>query len=329
MQSYASIAALRETLRQAPIPSATSENTNESLPKISLLAQIVGAEWMRHESWWFSGVEDMPHPVWYEQAELDLTALADKVPIQKLASCYRPMLRDRHNFIDAVYEIHGAALLAGIGQRVDLHVPRGPNEKVNYDVRVEIDGVPVQADCKAGRDEFPFKPHLEDPEGGYSGSRASLDPNDPAALGLTRGMRPDGMKHLATPESTVVRQLLESALTQLPDAGVNMVLFGQVDASGGLLERALLKGAPVAESLTNRVTKKLLGTRWRQGGTTVFGDARFARLSGVLWMRLLHLGGRLRPYYNLYVNPNAEVPMPPAVIVALNGEIKQRSSGDG
>jgi hypothetical protein len=307
LQSCAIISALRATFRQVTTPSATGNARDESPPKTSLLAQIMGAEWIRQESMWASGAGDKPHPVWYEQADMDLTALADKVPIRKLASCYRSMLRDRSGFIDAVYAIHGAAFLAGIGQRVDLHVPRGPHEKVSNDVRVEIDDVSVQANFKARRDDFRLEPHRKDPEARDSGGCASLDPNDPAAL---------------------VRQLLESALTELPDTGVNMVFFAQIDGIRAHLERALFKRVSVAEFLTTRITKKLLGTRWRQAGT-VFGDARFARLGGILWMRLLHLGGPLRPYYNLYVNPNAAVPMPPALIAALRREIERRSSGDG
>ncbi len=50
---------------------------------------------------------------------------------------------------------------------------------------------------------------------------------------------------MAIPESTVVRQLLESALAQLPNDGVNIVLFGQVAGDREHLERALFLGAPL------------------------------------------------------------------------------------
>jgi hypothetical protein len=292
LQSYAVITALRATFPQATSSSATRETTDESPPKISVLAQIMGAEWMRQESSWVSGAGDMPHPVWYEQADIDLTALSNKVPVWKLASCYRSMLHDRGGFINAVYAIHGAAFLAGIGQRVDLDVPRDPNEKVRCNVRVEIDSVSVQASFTARRDESRLEPCRKDPEG-----------RDPA-----------------TRESAVVRQLLESALTELPDTGVNMVLFAQIDGIRAHLERALFKRVSVKEFLTNQLTK-----RWRQASTTVFGDGKFARLGGVLWMRLLHFGGPLRPYYRLYVNPKAAVPMPPALIATLGREIERRS----
>ena len=268
----------------------------------------------------------MPHPVWYEQAELDLAALVEKVPLQKLASCYRSMLRDRTALIDTIYEIHGAAFLARIGQAVDLHVPRRQGDKVNYDVRVEIGGVPVQADCKARRDEFPFKPHLKDPEGGYIGSRATLDPNDPAALGLTQGTGL-GRNYVATPESTVIRQRLADALTQLPDAGVTMVLFAQVYGSREHLERALFQGAPVCEFIIDNAARKVVGTEWRHVGSTVFGDSSFLRLSGVLWMRLWRLFGPMQ--YKLYINPNAATPIPATVVDAFEQEIKRASSPDG
>jgi hypothetical protein len=304
MQSYTMIAALRETLRPGAIPSATSETTDEVRSESSVLAQIMGSEWMKREARWGAGTSDMPHPVWYEQVEWDLAVLADKVSIEKLASSYRSMLCDRRTFIDAAYEIHGAALLAGIGQRVDLHVPRDQTEQMSYDVRVEIDGVTVHADCKARRDESPTEPCFEHAERGGSERRASR----------------------AVTESTVALQLLESAVMRLPDDGVNLVLFAQVDGSRSHLERALFRRAPVAEHLIHRLTTKLLGPRGRPAEPTVFGDSRFARLSGILWIRLLHLGGPLRPSYNLYVNPNAAVRIPPAVLVALNGEIERRSS---
>jgi hypothetical protein len=314
LQSYAFISALRDTLGQATIPGDTSQVTDQSLPKASLLAQIMGTEWMKQESRRVSGTGDRPHPVWYEQADVDLTVLADKVPVQGLASCYRPRLRHRSNFIDAVYAIHGAALLAGIGQRVDLRVPRGPNEKTGCDLRVEIDGVPVQAAFRARGDELGLEPYRKNSEG------------TPES---TQSMPPDDPKHPASRESTVVRQLLESALADLPDAGVNIVLFAQVEGSRSQLEQILFKRGADAASLTSRVTTMLLGSRGRQAEPTVFGDARFARLSGILWMRLLHLGGPLRPYYHLYVNPNAAVPIPPALIATLSREIARRSNGDG
>jgi hypothetical protein len=314
LQSYAFISALRNALGQATTPDDTSQVTDQSLPKVSLLAQIMGTEWMKQESRRVSGMGDLPHPVWYEQADVDLTVLADKVPVRGLASCYRPRLRDRRNFIDAVYAIHGAALLAGIGQRVDLRVPRGPNETTGYDVRVEIDGVPVQAAFRARGDELGLERHRKHSEG---------------TSGSTQSMPPDDTKHPASRESTVVRQLLESALADLPDAGVNIVLFAQIEGSRSHLEQILFKHGSDAASLTSRVTTMLRGSRGRPAEPTVFGDARFARLSGVLWMRLLHLGGPLRPYYNLYVNPNAAVPIPRALIATLSREIERRSNGDG
>jgi hypothetical protein len=293
LQSYAIVSALRDTLRPATTPSDASEVTDATQPKISLLAQIMGAEWMRQESRRISGAGDLPHPVWYEQADMDLAALADKVPLPELASCYRAMFGDRSNFVEAVYAVHGAALLAEIGQRVDLCVPRGTDEHVRYDVRVEIDGVPVQAAFKARREE----PRLE--------------------------------RSTAIQERTVVRQLLESALTELPDAGVNVVLFAQIEGSRGHLERILFKHGSGAGFLTSRVIARLLGSRRPHAEPPVFGDAGLARVSGVVWMRLLHLGGPLRPYYNLYVNPNAAVPIPAALIATLSREFERRSSGDG
>src|SRR5439155_10741023 len=112
----------------------------------------------------------------------------------------------------------------------------------------------------------------------------------------------------------------EEALTQLPIEGINVVVFGQIQGSRDHLERALFRGAPVADFLTNRVTKKYLGVQWRHVGSTVFDNPAFSRLSGVLWVRLSQLIGPLQCAYELYANPSAATPMVPTLVTTIREE---------
>jgi hypothetical protein len=292
----------------------------EAIASFPALARVVGAAWMRDNPEWFAG-SDRPWPVWYRQIDEDLAGLTAKIPEAKLISCYRPMLRDRDGFISAVYEIHGAAVLAAASEHVELHVPRGSETKVNFDVLAIIDGVRVHADCKARRDDFPTKPQFKDSEFGYSATRAVLDPHDAVALGLDAGSA-----QVPTPESTVIRGLLEEALRQLPEQGINMVLFGQVVGDREHLERALLRGATVVDFIVDTATKKFIGTEARQVGSVVFGDPKFERLSAVVWLRITQLFGPMQYHYSLYLNPAAAVPMPPAVVATLKREFARRGS---
>ncbi len=131
-------------------------------------------------------------------------------------------------FLDAVYEIHGASVLALRAASADIHVQTGMAAMTNFDVRVCLVGHAVNADCKTRHDVFPFNVPRRDegPDGvkGFFGVRAALDPHDSEALGIPVTPPPGEAHWVPTPEGTVIRQLLSAALNQLPNTGINLIL---------------------------------------------------------------------------------------------------------
>jgi len=195
---------------------------------------------------------------------------------------------------------------------------------MNFDIRAEVRGFIVNADCKTRTNLFPFNlPRFDEepPEGiqGYFGSRATIDPHLAVAMELPSHVPAAGEHYLKTPESTVILRTLREALGQLPADGFNMVLFGHLQGSRTDLDYALF-GAPVATIFRSHATKESW-VEWSRAGTAAFtesGRGIYSRLSAVLWMRLLHLGGDgLVRAYELYPNPLAKQPLPESVGEAL------------
>jgi hypothetical protein len=291
--------------------------------RLLLVTTTIGEAWLSLNPYWTEEYIPAMLP-WYDQLEKDLTSLEKNTNRQVLISCYRTGLRDENGVIATMYEIHGAALLSAIATRVDLHVPRGDSTEKNFDVRAEIKGTVVNADCKTREDNFPFNvPRSEDPKGitGHYGARATVDPHDAADLGL-ESKRPAGdVDYRPTPESTVVRQILSDTFSQLPEGGCNLILFGQIKGDRMHMERALF-GAEVFVIDRNLETKKALFS-WARSPTGAFGSGPegepFQWLSGILWFRIWKLGDCFGRGYKFYLNGNASVPIPPSVVIELEG----------
>jgi hypothetical protein len=294
------------------------------------LASVVGASWWQANPDWFSAL-DMPRPVWYQQCDGDLGLLARRIHVTGLISCYRAMLRDRVGFIPALYEVHAAALLGSSADRLALHVPRGDGGGRNFDIAATIVGHDVNADVKTRDDRFPFNlPRVEEPDGirGFAGSRASLDPWDAAEAGMPRQEPlPSERNWKGMPESSVVVEVLAEALRQLPEAGISVVVLGQIQGDRDHLERALY-GVEVCDFVTERRTKDSW-SEWRRLPNGIFGHGpkaeAFTRLSAVLWIRLMQgwNDDEIYPTYQLYENPSAQCPLSAGVRPALEATMKE------
>jgi hypothetical protein len=263
-----------------------------------------------------------PMLAWYQQLEKDLELLERRLNRQMLISCYRDALRDEYSFVSTLYEIHGAALLSAEATAVYLHVPLGTNRK-NFDVRVRILRHVINADCKTRKDDFPF--NIRRREGGadgitgHYGARATIDPHDAENLGLESRQPAGDVDFRPIPESTVIRQILSETRSQLPENGRNLILFGQVEGDRMHLERALY-GAEIGVIERNLETKEVR-FGWSLSATGAFGAGLegepFQWLSGILWYRLWKLADTFGRAYELYLNPNALIPIPSKVVSKL------------
>ena len=282
---------------------------------------VLGETWLDKQRGWISRFINS-RIKWYEQTEVDLALLRMRIDLGRLISCYRTLLRDRSQIQKCIYEIHGAALLSAVANRVDLHVPRSNGSRRNFDVRVEIEGHTVNADSKTRTDDFPFNlPKRKGPSQvhNHAGVRATIDPHDASDLGL--GVKqPQDFHYIETPESTVIRQLLLDGLAQLPQLGCNLIIFGHIEGQRRSLEDALF-GAEFVGIRKNLKTRQVI-TEWVRSPTGAFGPGPegdpFRPLSGVLWVRLFKsFDNCLFRAYKLYANPHAAVCIPDDVKRAI------------
>ena len=290
---------------------------------------VLGHEWLIGEqSWAVAFIED--RVAWYGQLEVDLSALlCAGIPLPRLVQCYRDSLRNRTEVLKAIYEIHAGALLAACSQRVEIHVSRGDGSNRNYDIGVEIEGTYISVECKTRKDEFPFNMPAQVAEDGsemYGGSRGTLDPHDAATMGFTTAPNQDP-SHKATPESTVVRQILSTALGQLPPQGFSMVVFGQIEGNLHHLEDALF-GTEYVELRRNLETGQTT-SHWLRAPNGAFNaaDGAFDSISSALWVRLSSDGDVLRKTYRGFLNPRARNPLPEVVVARLRALVQERGTG--
>ena len=289
---------------------------NEVIRNLPAFTFIVGGAWLRKSKW--CSVEYISERLaQYERLERDLTTLEAAAGQRALCKNYRWLLRDRNSFWTTLHEIHAIALVSRISSNVELKVPVGRFSNNDFDARAFIDGTFVNLECKTRKDEYPFNlPPISTEDRNhavpiYSGSRATVDRNDAAILGVEFPEPVNDPLFVSTPESTVVRQILFDAVRQqLPQSGCNLIALGQIDGMKRATEQALF-GSPIW-GIKNR---QVFDVR-TQTGAFCSGDsgAPFRYLSGVLWFQLNCIPG---PDYVLYNNPNAVCPLPKLVCQKL------------
>ena len=233
-------------------------------------------------------------------------------------------LLNRSEIQKVMFEVHGTALLAASASNIDLHVLRGDGTNRNFDVLATIEGTAVCADAKTRKDEFPFNLPEAEEAGIHGGSRATMDRHDAADIGATKQQVNNGPNHNPNPESTVIRQILGSALAQLPEYGCNMVLFGQIEGDHENLVDALFGTLYVEAGLDGNTAQYFTRERRMQNGAFTAPDSAelFGALTAVLWFRLWRDGDRIKGCYRGHANPKAQVPLPDNVRERLDEVIK-------
>ncbi len=205
----------------------TIEEIIDRLPKLSA---VMNETWLRRKCDWGENdnwdkkeefiKRNLP---WFEQIERDLTILEKYVGIKKLKSCYSKKLHNQSDTQKFIFEIHGAALLAKTGRCLDLHVPRGDESGKDFDVKAEIRGYTINAESKTRKDESLF--------------------NLPPKLVFESKSQIAGFGDiLDIPESKGIKGIQDrlcKGLSQLPDQGYNVIIFGSIEGEHDVLEDAL------------------------------------------------------------------------------------------
>jgi hypothetical protein len=291
---------------------------DEIISRFGVFASVVGEKWLRQSAWCDTDYisSRIDH---YKRLEMDLKRIDAFVGRQSLTKAYRSLLHDQNSFWNILHEIHGIALVAKGASSLELKIPLGGTGNRDFDARANILGASINIECTTRQDEFPF--NFQPTEVGpkkirvYSGSRATVDPHD---LGIA--YESHEQNHVATPEATVVRQILSEELSQLPKTGINLVILGQRAGNREDLETALF--GPVAVDFwsvaeTKEVESAVVQLPHGAYDAGANGES-FRGLSGVLWFKLFNMTG---PQYALYPNPNATNPLPQEVAARLESVI--------
>lgn len=306
----------------------TNDDLNRELP---VLSAVLGRAPERADCAWMLEFIEARMP-WYKLLAQDFSALVSAgIPMAKLVTCYRSPLLNRPEIQKVMFEVHAAALLAAAASSTDLHVPRGDGTNRNFDVLARIEGTAINADAKTRKDEFPFNlPEMDGEEAGiHGGSRATMDRHDAADIGGTNVLANNGSNHNPNPESTVIRQVIASALAQLPELGCNMVLLGQIEGDHENLVDALFGTVYVETGLDTNSGKYFTRERRMKNGAFTAPDSAdsFAALTAVLWFRLWRDGDCVKGCYRGHANPDARVPLPDNVREKLDRIFKAWEAG--
>ena len=272
------------------------------------LIEILGEEFLSEELERFV-TERGP---WFLQLESDLEYLARFLEKGKLISCFRDRLRNIRQGLPLIYEIYVDALLASISQEIELHVPTPGSTKKTFDFKVKIQDCEINGEVKTRKDDFPFTTRpLQTPKPGVSLYEATRATIDRAVLEELPGFSSNQNVDISTPESKVLRELLEEGLGQLPLYGKNIIVLGQIEGHIEDLEDALY-GDEYIELIKKRDGKSIC--RFPRARNGIFssreGFKDFNRLNAVIWLKLNTQGYTITRESRIFFNPFALEPLP-------------------
>jgi hypothetical protein len=225
--------------------------------------------------------------------EKDLARLVGGgISISELRTCYKIEFINDSNILETIFEIHLGAMLSRLGSRLDIHPQKSKQSKKNYDFKVTIGSVQLNFEMKTRKDMFPFTPGKREPFA--CGRRETVDRR---FLGGTN----DG-----TSESTVIREIIEKALIQLPDIGPNFVVIGQIythTVKQALIDMNMAVFGDLAHYVERRNPDELLRRRLPNGIFNSDEKAdRYKKLNGVIWQYLEKNHGELEEYSCVFFN---------------------------
>ena len=222
-----------------------------------------------------------------------------------LRRAYRNQL-NAGEFVEAMYEINTASLLASVSDDIHLHVPTKGNS--NCDFKVTMRGCDIYGDVKTRCDLFPFNTSPADSESGenlYLSSRATVDFH-------VAEREPHPEVDIPTPESTALRQRIEGALSQLPETRPNLIVIGFIgDYDSPNKIKIELEDALLGDSFHVIKKKRYVHSRHPNG---IFNDDRYGRsVTSVAWLALNSSSRGMVRRSGIFFNRNAACTLPKEV----------------
>jgi predicted nucleotidyltransferase len=232
------------------------------------------------------------HPACPWQVERDLELLPRYVPWAKITSAYRNLLRNPDQFIDAMYEIRVAAMLAPFVDNLVL-APRIGSGRC--DLKCTIRGEEVFVEVTTHTDKSPPA---------YDGNvygRATVE----KSFDLTS--KGDDPSIRATPASKELRDRILDEISQLPSGELTILVVGAPESRSDYMKWAIGGDECVRANeggwWPERMPNGLFTVPDDVGGTS--------RLSALVWMKLSRHFSDVRVHSRLFTNPRAARPLPP------------------
>jgi predicted nucleotidyltransferase len=245
------------------------------------------------------------------QAESDLIYLSrhKRLSDGTLRRAYRRQL-NAGQFVESMYEIYTASLVASVSDEIQLHVPT--KGQSNSDFRITIRGYNIYGEVKTRHDTFPFNASpIKDASGEdlYISSRATVDFHV-----AERPPHPEIDKF--TPESTEIRQRIEEALGQLPEASPNLIVIGFIsDYDSPHKIKKELEDALTGDSY---YVNKSYGPMLSRHPNGIFSDGRYGKsITSVAWLALKRSSRGMVRRSGIFFNPNSACTLPNEVELVL------------
>ena len=249
----------------------------------------------------------------FNQVERDLFYLSKHKGLtdSALSGAYHDQL-NAGEFVEAMYEIYTASLVASISDDIQLHVPT--KNKSNCDFRAKIQGYKIYGEVKTRQDNFPFKisqVNGESPKTLHLYSRATVDSHV-----AEKEPHPEIDKRI--PESTELRLRIEDALSQVPDTSPNLMVIGFIrDYDSPNKIKAEFEDALFGDSFHSFKGHRHMPSRNSNG---IFYDDRYRKnITSVAWIALKHSSRGMVRRSGIFFNPNSAGNLPIEVESVLEG----------
>jgi predicted nucleotidyltransferase len=238
--------------------------------------------------------------------ERDLAILARKASLPMVTRAYRDLLRNPGHFVEAMYEIRAAAMLAPLVEALDL-APRVGRRAC--DLRCSAGGQEIFLEVATREDRFPPAYDLE------VYSRETVEKS------FGSGMVREEPRHDAIPASHELRQRIVEEAGQLPAGVATVVVLGSTGGRLGDLQDALW-----GDEITRVRQGNVNAERVPNGLFEVDDDlGGVSKLSAVVWLRLAKHFQDVKAYGRVFTNRRAAVPIAPAAMDVLEKAFDRRA----
>ena len=282
----------------------TARLMSTKFPRVSRLMGDKNVDERIQELDWFG--QEFIH-----QIDCDLEFLAQRIPETKVATAYRPRLRNP-DLIPALYEIRAAAMLATVASDVTLEPRVDPR---HADVMCVIGSHRLFVEVTTWVDKWPPPPKNIGVVECYDRAivERSFNPE------LQRSYDP---RYRDVPASQQLRDRIKDEQRQLPRGELGLIVLGAPYAEWREIDAALFGDGyvnfmPPSGPQSGRVKNGLFAIPDDVGGVS--------RVSGLVWLRLVPVRSGVRVHARLFCNPSAARPLPPEVKSALENVFDRRA----